>query len=170
MPDALTFNARNVEPAKPRENELIPNGWYRAWIIESEIKPNSKGTGRNLELTWEIIEGPHAKRRIWDRLSIENPSKTAQDIAQEALSAICHATGVLEMEHTGQLHGEVCSIKVGIEKGKNDFPDKNRIFGYVADGHAPASATPKVGAGARGAVAGERHPALSDADDSELPF
>lgn len=171
MPESYAFNARAVAPAKPRDNTLVPNGWYRAWIIESDIAPNSKGTGKNMTFTWEIVEGDHEKRRVWDSLSIENPSDVAVKIAQEALSAICHATGVLDMESTGQLHGEVCMIKVGTEKGKGDFGDKNKIYGYLPDGDPKATmAKPKIGAGAVGAVSGQRHPALKDDDNSDLPF
>lgn len=171
MPDAFAFNAREVAPAEPRSSDPVPPGWYRAWIIDSEMKPNKAGTGRYLELTWEIVEGPHAKRRIWDRLNVENPKQTAQDIAREALSAICHATDVLEMTHTGQLHGIVCAVKVQIER-QPGYNDKNIIKGYAADGDPRASNTTpaKIGAGARQAVPGQRHPALEDKDDDELPF
>lgn len=167
MPEAFTFNAREVAPAAPRDNEAIPPGWYRAWIIESEIKPNKAGTGRYIELTWEIVDGPHAKRRIWDRLNVENPKKVAEDIAREALSAICHATGVLDMQHTGQLHGIVCAVKVQTER-QPGYNDKSVIKGYVADGSEVAK--PKIGAHAPGAVHGSGRAVALDDDKDALPF
>lgn len=175
MPEAFAFNARAVEPAQPRDNTLVPNNWYRAWIIESDIAPNSKGTGKNMTFTWEIVEGDYAKRRVWDSLSIENPSAEAVKFAEKTLSAICHATGVLDMQNTGQLHGEVCMIKVGVEKGKGDFPDKNKIYGYLPDGDPKATVVkPKVGAGATGAVRGAAPRTMESApigdEDDSLPF
>lgn len=170
MSEAFAFNARNVEPAKPRDNTLIPNGWHRAWIIGTEMRKTAAGTGRFLELTWEIVDGDSEKRRLWDRHNVENPNEVAVKIAHEQLSAICHATNVLDFSDPGQLAGVVCMIKVGVEK-KKDQPDRNKIYGYLPDGDPKATASaPKVGAGARGAVAGERHPALKDAEDSDLPF
>jgi hypothetical protein len=166
MADALNFNAREVEPAKPRDSEAIPAGWYRAWIIGSEKKPTKRGDGSYLELVWEVVDGPHAKRKVWDRLNIDNPSKVAQDIGREALSAICHAINVLELTHSGQLHGEVCAIKVAIEKNPG-YSDKNKITGYLPDGDPRAKvAGAKVGASAPGAVKGSQ---LAD-DDPDLPF
>jgi hypothetical protein len=169
MADAFAFNARTVEPAKPRENSAVPMGWYRAWIKSSEIKNTNAGDGRYIELVWEIVDGPHAKRLIWDRLNVENQNAVAVEIAQKALSAICHAVGVLEMQHTGQLHGVVCAIKVGIEQ-KKGYEPKNVIRGYVPDGDPIALlGKPKVGSGAVGAVHGARSSAVPD-DDDPLPF
>lgn len=170
MSEPFSFNARNVEPAKPRDNTLIPSGWHRAWIIGTEMRPTAAGTGRFLEITWEIVEGDSEKRRLWDRLNVENPNEVAVKIALEALSAICHATNVLDFSDPAQLAGVPCMIKVGVEK-KKDQPDRNKIYGYLPDGDPKASVVaPKVGAGARGAVAGAKHPALTDAEDDSLPF
>jgi len=185
MPEAWSFDATTVEPAKPREGGTIPEGWYKAWITDSELKSNAKRTGRLFEFTWEVLEGEHKGWRVWDRLNVENPSAEAQRIALESMSAICHATGVLKMQHSGQLHGKPCMIKVVIKPGdaKKDpqgnimrdsegavitHPPRNEIKGYLpVDG--AVSSRPKVGANAPGAVPGARAAALND-DDDDLPF
>jgi hypothetical protein len=187
MPEYWDFDATQVEPAKPREGGTIPDGWYKAWITESELKHNSNKNGRLFEFTWEVLEGEHKGCHIWDRLNVENPSETAQRIAREALSAICHAVGVLQMKHSGQLHGKPCMVKVVTKPGdaKKDLqgnilkdergnvithPPRNEIKGYLPVGEVAATAArPKVGAGAVGAVSGERAAALNDEDD-DLPF
>lgn len=170
MSESFAFNARNVEPAKPRDNMLIPNGWYRAWIIGTDIRKTNAGDGRFLELTWEIVEGDYEKRRLWDRHNFENKSAVAVKIAQEQISAICHATNVLEFSDPGELAGVLCMIKIGVER-KTGQPDRNKIYGYMPDGDPKATvARPKVGANAPGAVRGDgRAVALNDDDDS-LPF
>src|SRR5690348_121340 len=159
MPDAWNFDATQVAPAKPREGGTIPDGWYKAWITESELKDNSKKNGKLFEFTWEILEGDEKGWHIWDRLNVENPSEVAQRIAREALSAICHAVGVLKMTHSGQLHGKPCMVKVVTKPGdvKKDLqgnimydidnkplmhPARNEIKGYlpVGDPAIPASA------------------------------
>lgn len=171
MADAWNFNARNVEPAKPRDNNVIANGWYRAWIIGTDIRKTNAGDGRFLELTWELLEGqPFEKRKIWDRHNFDNPSQVAVKIAEEQISAICHATNVIEFNNPAELVGVPCMIKVGVER-KKDQPDRNKIYGYLPDGDPKATVVkPKVGAHATGAVSGAKHPALNDDDDSGLPF
>jgi len=170
MSEAFAFNARNVEPAKPRDNTLIPSGWHRAWVIGAEMKKNAAGNGRYLELTWQIVEGEAENRRHWERYNVENPSEVAVRIAQEQLSAVMHAINVLEFNDPGELSGVMCMIKIGIEKGKNGNPDRNKIYGYLPDGDPKATVmVPKTGAGAKGAVSGARATALNDKED-DLPF
>src|SRR4051794_10388841 len=103
MPDVLSFDASGVAPRSAFD--IIPDGWYRAWITESEMKPTTKG-GEYLQLVWEILDGEHKGRKVWDRLNLKNASQAAVDIAQQTLSAICHATGVMRIANTGQLHGK----------------------------------------------------------------
>lgn len=171
MSEPFAFNARGIEPAKPRDNNLIPSGWHRAWIIGTDTRKTNAGDGRFVELTWEILEGDSAKRRLWDRHNVENPNPATVKIALEQLAAVCQATGVLEFSDPGELAGIPCMIKVGVER-KAGQPDRNKIYGYLPDGDPKAkAAAPKVGATARQAVPGQRHPALSEADDSDaLPF
>jgi hypothetical protein len=188
MSEAWSFDATTVEPAKPREGGTIPDGWYKAWITETDYRDNAKQTGKLLEMTWEVLEGEHKGWHIWDRQNVKHPNETAQRIAQEAMSAICHAIDVLKPKHHGQLAGKACMIKVVTKPGdaKKDLqgnvlkdergvtithPPRNEIKGYlpVGDPGVPAQARPKVGAGAVGAVPGARADALKD-DDDDLPF
>jgi Protein of unknown function (DUF669) len=162
MPDVLSFDATTVAPAAPRD--VLPAAWYRAWIIDSELKPTKAGDGEYLQLVWEILDGDHAARRVWDRLNVKNPNETAQKIAQEALSAICHAVGVLRIANTGQLHGKPCLIRVTVKK-QAGYEDQNEIKGYMEDGGTAKPATaPKAAATPLG-----RPAALADAAD-DLPF
>lgn len=165
MPDAFTFDATTVAPAQPREN-TVPDGWYKAWIIDSEMKPTQAGTGHFIELVWECIDGAHKGWKWWTRHNVDNPNEAAVKIAREELSAICHAVGVLKMQHTGQLHGKPCLVKSVIKRQKG-YSDKSEIKGYAAaEGDIT---TPKVGASAPGAVSG-RAPALEEKEDDGLPF
>jgi hypothetical protein len=59
-------------------------------IVESAVKPTKAGTGKYLQLDWQILEGEYKNRSpLWDRLNIQNPNAVAQKIGQETLSAIC---------------------------------------------------------------------------------
>ena len=98
MPDAFGFDATEVEPRAALD--VIPDGWYRAWITDSEMKANARGTGEYLQLVWTILDEEQKGRKIWDRLNVKNTNETAQEIARASLSAICHAIGVMRIQHT----------------------------------------------------------------------
>jgi hypothetical protein len=123
----LPFDAASVAPEASRE--LIPAGTYNARIIESDLKPLKSGNGDGLALTFEIIDGPHKNRRVWSSLNVKHTNPTAQGIAQQQLSSICHATGVIKLQDTSQLHNRPLKIRVKIRKDEQ-YGDKNEIGGY----------------------------------------
>lgn len=126
----LNFNAQTVAPSQPLE--ALPPGWYTARIVESEEKPTSKGDGAYLQLQLEVIApAQFSGRKLWDRLNLKNPNPTAVEIAFQTLSAICHATGVLQLGQSQQLHGIPLEVKVGMSKVTPDYPDpRNEVKGY----------------------------------------
>lgn len=101
----------------------IPNGEYRAVIIESAFEDISKrdNKGRCLNLTWKIETGPYDGRLIWQRLNMwaENMNNLEKviNIAQSQFAAIREATGKLTPQDSDELHHIPCMIKVVI---KND--------------------------------------------------
>jgi hypothetical protein len=135
------FDADSVEPSAPRE--ILPAGKYAAQIVESDVKENSKGTGQILALTFEITEGPHARRKLWTNLNIINDNAQAQEIAQRDLSAICKAIGVRNVQDTEILHWKPLLVTVVVKlaghKEKNGYvhdKDRNEVNGYAAIGGA----------------------------------
>jgi hypothetical protein len=138
MPE-LNFDATTVDPAG--SFEPIPKGDYPAIMIESEFKPTKAGDGEYLQMVWEIVDGEHKGRRLFDRLNLHNKNDTAVKIAQGSLSAICHAVGVLHPKMSEELHGKICLVKVAIEERK-DQPGtmKNEVKGYSAVGNKPTAA------------------------------
>jgi len=125
----LSFNAQNVEPSK--SFAPIPAGVYPAQIVESEIKPLKSGNGNGLSLQFEILGQHYAGRRIFANLNINHTNKEAERIAQEQLSAICHATGVIKVQDSSQLHNKPLNIRVKIRK-QEGYEDRNEISGYEA--------------------------------------
>jgi len=131
----LSFNAATVEPSS--FFEVLPKGKYLAMIVASELKPTKNRNGEYLQLTIEIIDGPVGKgRKLFDRLNIRNANKQAEDIAQRALSAICHAVGVIELNDSEQLHNIPLTIELGIEDN-DEYGPQNRIKSYSNAGGQP---------------------------------
>ena len=164
----LNFDARNVEPAAALDP--IPAGWYTAQITTSDIKPTSNGAGAYLELVLEVLEGPFAKRKLYDRLNLQNNNQTAVEIAYRTLSAICHATGVIVVQDSQQLHGKPLQVKVSLRAagpgsdGKN-YDASNEIKGYKAMEGASAigaqAAPAWMGAPTMTSVAAQAAPAVA---------
>lgn len=125
----FNFNANAVEPMQAREYAPLPEGTYDMMIIKSEIKPTKAGTGYYLELVMQVVAGTHSGRRLWERLNIDNPNKQAEDIAKQALAALCKAVGLDDLTDTEQLHDVPFIANIEIDRKE---PNRNRIVGYAA--------------------------------------
>lgn len=133
-----TFDANAVEPAQ--DLAPIPSGEYLAHIIDSDMKATKSGTGQYLELTYEVIDGPYKGRKVWTRLNLHNPNAKAVEIAQRDLSAICHATGQLQVQDSQQLHYKPHVIRVEYVEADGDRRQRagNEVKAYKrAEGYAP---------------------------------
>lgn len=129
----LNFDARSVAPNEAFEP--IPAGWYNAKIVESEMKATANGQGAYLALTIQIVDGQYVNRKVFDRLNLQNQNAVAQEIAYKTLSAICHATGVIQVQDSSQLHGIPMQVKVALRAagpgndGKH-YEASNEVKGY----------------------------------------
>jgi len=133
------FDANVVEPSAPRET--IPAGKYKAVITKSEERPTKAQTGSMLVLTCQIIEGPHQGVSLIDRLNLNNPNKTAEEIAQRTLSAICRSVGVMMPNESSDLHDKPMMITVKVKPAEGNYQASNEIAGYEqCEGGAPAAA------------------------------
>ena len=137
----MSFNAAEVEPQSTFD--ALPAGWYVAQVIESDMKDTKAGTGQYLQLTWEILDGACAGRRVWDRLNISNPNAEAERIGRQQLSQLCHSVGVLQLQDSQQLHGKPARIKLAIRKDPA-YGDSNDVKGYEPAGPGIAAAAPSI--------------------------
>lgn len=142
------FDANAIEPSAPRE--VIAPGKYKAVITKSEERPTKAQTGSMLVLTCQIIEGPHNGVTLMDRLNLNNPNKTTEEIAQRTLSAICRAVGVMMPNESSDLHDKPLMITVKVKPADGQYQASNEISGYEPCGDGaiktetapPAAATP----------------------------
>jgi len=149
----LNFDASQVQPATG-EMEPVPAAWYDVVIDQSETKPTKDGatTGNAfLECRMNIIGGQYTGRKLFSRFNIRNSNPVAQEIAYKELSAVCHATGVLQVQDSQQLHGIPFKVKVKVRAADGQYGASNEVTTYkpanfVPDapvaGGAPAGAMP----------------------------
>lgn len=128
--------------------EAIPSGKYLAFIKDSDIKPTKAGTGHYLQLTWEVAEGPYKGRLIFDRINVQNPNKTAEEIGQRQLAAICQAAGRMQVADSAELHHIQMRIKVVIKQDDPKYEPANEIKGYESASVAAPPVTTAAAAAA----------------------
>ena len=133
----LSFNAANVSPSVVYAP--LPAGDYQAIITESETKATKDGQGQYLQLKLQIQGGEFAGRVLFDRLNLWNNNQQAQEIAQRALSAICHAVGILQVGDSQELHNRPLIASVKVKPASGNYEANNEIKGYKA---AQLSAAP----------------------------
>lgn len=126
---AINFNAETVDPNQVYD--ALPAGDYPVIISSADIRQTKSGTGQYLEITLDIQSSDLMGRKLFDRLNLWNPNPKTVEIAQRQLSAICHATGVMQLEDTDQLIHRplIASVKVKDDPG---YGLRNEIKGYKA--------------------------------------
>jgi hypothetical protein len=132
------------------EYTVLPAGDYVGCIISSEKKHTKSGTGAYVNLTIEIIDGPHSGRRVFDLINLWNANPKAVEIAQRTLASICAATGVVKPTDTSDLHNIPIGLKLGVSPD-DGWGEKNKVKKYYAVGgsvgEAPAAPAPPAPAG-----------------------
>lgn len=183
----MNFDANTVEPA---DFSALPAGDYTAMITASEWK-TAKSGDQYLALTLQIVDGHYTGRLLWHNLNIMSSSQKAQDIAQRELSAICRATGKMQISDSAELHDQPVIIKVAYLPPQDDgkggtWPEKNLIKQWksaaavapVARPTAPAArpaprTAPSAAPAPSKAVAGKpwmKTPVAAPGPDDEIAF
>ena len=134
----LNMNMTNVAPSQAFTP--LPAGDYTAIITESETKATKDGQGQYLQLKLQIQGGEFAGRVLFDRLNLWNNNQQAQEIAQRALSAICHAVGILQVGDSQELHNRPLIATVKVKPASGNYEANNEIKGYKAAQLAAAPA------------------------------
>jgi hypothetical protein len=131
----LNFNAATVEPATG-QLDPFPSGWYKMAFTETSIEPTKEGNGEYIKLVLQVIEGVHQKRTVYENLNTKNSNPQTVEIAYKQLSAICYATGQIQLTDTDQLKNIPFWGKVKLEQaeknpdGTEKYPAKNRMVAY----------------------------------------
>jgi hypothetical protein len=167
-----TFDASQVEPNTPYE--ALPPGKYLVQIVTSEMRVTKDGMGQYLYLKLDVLEGPFAGRKLFDRLNLVNPSQEAVDIARRTLSALCRAAGKLQVNDSEQLHLIPLIADVKVRPSRGEYGESNSIRylprnGTPASSPRPSPAAPAPSRPSQPAPAGTATPAATAAANG-LPW
>jgi hypothetical protein len=152
----LNFDSTAVKPLG--DMEAIPAGWYPAMITATESKETNNKDGHYLNVEFTVLDGDYKDRKVFTNLNLGNKNPTAVEIAYRALSSICHATGVIQVGDSAQLHNIPFMLKVGVrpattaaESADGKAHDaSNDIKGYKSMAEYNAKAAAPAGAPAAG--------------------
>ena len=136
---AQTFDANSVEPSN---FDVYPAGKYLSQIVSSEMRPTKDGRGQYLFLELDILEGPLAGRKLFDRLNLVNDNPDTVDIATRTLSSICRATGQMQVKDSEQLHLIPLIADVRVRPPKGQYGESNSIRYLPRNAAAPATRAP----------------------------
>lgn len=130
----LDYDPNEVPPAS--DFEALPEGDHLLVITEEEIAGNKAGTGKNLVLSVQVIEGQFKDmtEKIW--LAIHNPNDIAQTIARQKVEQIKAAVGKPNSLDSGDL----LNIPFIGHKAKNKKGEVEYKKFSPANGAAPKTA------------------------------
>lgn len=129
---AKLFAKVNVgEAEKMGDFTPLPPGHYVAHITESEMKETRNKEGHYLQLTFEVLEGEHAKRKFWDRLNLDNKNEQTVAIANKQLATIGECCGIEMLEDSEQLHNIPLVVKLNVKEASAQFAESNEVKGYT---------------------------------------
>lgn len=97
------FDATRVDPSQGI-GQLPIGAKLPVVAIESEVKATKDNSGGYIQFTLQVQQGEHAGRKGAYRINLYNSSEAARGIAERQLSAMCHVTGVFNLQDTQQLH------------------------------------------------------------------
>lgn len=141
---AFSFNANSVS-VEATSFTPIPAGNYNAKVTEAAMRVLKSGKGRALALTFEVLDGQFARRKIWHTLNVEHESTDTRGYAQKDLSILMRCINVPNIEENTlhQLCNKPLKIRVVIKQDAT-YGDKNEIKGFEALGQGAMPSMPAM--------------------------
>lgn len=136
----LNLNLDEIEDAE-MDFSPVPPGKYVCEVTESEVKVNSKGTGKICKVRAKVSEGEFKGRSLFLNFNVSHESVKAQQIGKAQFKSLCKSCGIIsgEIEDSSELHGKKFGASVKLED-RGDYGEQNTVsytFPIVAEKSAP---------------------------------
>lgn len=122
---SLKFDASKVEPNSG--SDPLPAGTYTVAVESAVVKPTKDNTGSYILVTYQVIDGTHKSRKVFDRITLENANADAVSIGRRDLSSLGRATGVLTPQDSGDFVGKCLSITVKVKPAEGQWQASNVV-------------------------------------------
>lgn len=108
-------------------------GEYLVACVEAEMKQTKDGNGAYIACQFQIQEGKHEGRKVFQNFTIANQSEKATQIGRGQIKSFLIASGAktFNLATPSDMCGKVCIAKVAIEKSEQ-YGDKNKITSFKA--------------------------------------
>lgn len=117
------------EDIKDQERELIPNGKYRAVVVDSDVRltkkakeANDPSRGQYIYLELQLLDDPYKNRIVFDRINIINENETAVEIGRRTMAQLMDSIGLSTINDTQALHMKPFIVEVGTESSEQYEP------------------------------------------------
>lgn len=142
-----SFDANEVEPQASREP--LPAGWYNCMIEEVELKESKAsaesgaGNAYYLSIAHRVLDGPHENRKLFQNVTLRNPSQQAEEIGMRQLSSLGRATGQMVISDTSELVEKLLQVKAKVVPPKDGFDARNEVSDVKSiNGATPQPSSP----------------------------
>ena len=75
---------------------MVPVGTYVAQVTDACVAQPQSGDGYYVKLTWQITEGEHEGRYVWQNITFLHSNAQAVTIGRQQFKDLCVATGIDE--------------------------------------------------------------------------
>lgn len=117
--------------------ENLPTDWYTAHAIEGSLENTDNGI--RLKLTWEVLEGPFEKRRVWQNEWAQHSNPQSQEIGQKMIRTLGAAAKIGRVTRPEDLLFKPMQVRVGLNKKQEGYEQRNEIKGARPIGAATAT-------------------------------
>ena len=135
----MTVGSNQQGSGTKKTYEPIPANSYTLKMTRCEEKATKKGDGAYLNVTFEVVEGDHSNRLVFEKFMIDHPSAKVVEIGRDRLNKFLRSVGVKNgladlNNDTNQVAGSLHKLvigKVAIEAGTNGYADRNKITSFA---------------------------------------
>jgi len=177
----------NTAPEQKVMGGVIPSGTICSVLINVRGRKDTKAKdGEMLDLEFTVLEGEYEKWRIWEMMMIKGNGSEghnqALDITMSRVRAIIEsakgidpsddskeAMAARDIDDWEDIDGLNVLIRVGIEKGVDPYPDKNKVLTFITpdmddyDGFEPEQPAKRTAAKGKAAPAAAKGKAKAEA-------
>ena len=148
----FSFKLADMPAEDEFDNTPLPSGNYEA-VIKHADQHESKSGNTSLKLEWQIVEGNHKGRLIWQYINAWHESERTREIAMKELGRVMRAVGIDDLNDVSQLRNKLANIHLKVTPPNGDFGPGNRVTGCApagggSGGKSGSNSTTTVPAGA----------------------
>ena len=140
----MDLGKEGFEMLETNSFDPLPDGWYPARV--NKIEQRTSGAGNTyLNFEYEIAEGDHSGRKVWDGFHLWHPSAQTVQISQRRISALFKAAGFSALGNPDDLQGVEVQVRVRVRAASNGYDPSNEVRDYRSAGlPKPPTGKPEI--------------------------